>query len=68
MWGSDWPPVTLGGGYGVWWEATQRALATQDEAARDAVLGGTAARFYWSLIAAQKLLSPSTRHSPLVQL
>ena len=46
MWGSDWPPVTLAGGYAVWWEATQRALAPRDGAARDAVLGGTAARFY----------------------
>ena len=46
MWGSDWPPVTLGGGYAAWWDATQRALATHDEPTRDAVLGGTAARFY----------------------
>ena len=46
MWGSDWPPVTLGGGYAAWWAATQRALATRDGPIRDAVLGGTAARFY----------------------
>ncbi len=46
MWGSDWPPVTLGGGYAAWWEASVRALASRDQPTRDAVLGGAAARFY----------------------
>lgn len=43
MWGSDWPVVDLAGGYRRWREA---ALELIPPAARDAVLGGTAARFY----------------------
>ena len=46
MWGSDWPVVTLAGSYAAWREASLQALETLDEAARDAVLGGTAIRFY----------------------
>lgn len=44
MWGSDWPVVDLSGGYDRWWAASQAILAGID--GRDAVLGGTAARFY----------------------
>jgi len=43
MWGSDWPVLNLAGGYARWREAT---LALIPEAAHDAVLGETAARFY----------------------
>ena len=46
MWGSDWPVVTLAGSYAAWREASVQALATLDDAARDAILGGTAIRFY----------------------
>ncbi len=43
MWGSDWPVCTLAASYGDW-QAAARALLP--EAARAAVLGATAARFY----------------------
>ena len=46
MWGSDWPVVDLAGGHARWREATEALLAGLDDPARDAVLGGTAARFY----------------------
>lgn len=46
MWGSDWPVVDLAGDHARWREATGALLAGLDDAARDAVLGGTAARFY----------------------
>ena len=46
MWGSDWPVVTLAGPYAAWREASMQALATLDQPARDAILGGTAIRFY----------------------
>ena len=46
LWGSDWPVVCLAGGYVHWREATEALLAGLADAERDAVLGGTAARFY----------------------
>ncbi len=46
MWGSDWPVVCLAGGYVRWREATETLLAGLPSAERDAILGGTAARFY----------------------
>lgn len=46
MWGSDWPVVNLACDYEAWWEMTQQYLAPLDRAAREAVLGGTARRFY----------------------
>jgi len=46
MWGSDWPVVNLAGGYDPWWDATEALLAGCGPAAREAVLGGTACRFY----------------------
>jgi len=48
LWGSDWPVVDLAGGYARWWDAAQTLLAPLDAAARDAILGGTAARVYLS--------------------
>jgi L-fuconolactonase len=46
LWGSDWPVIELAGGYSRWWDATTTLLAPLDTAARDAILGGTAARVY----------------------
>lgn len=46
MWGSDWPVLTLAADYGGWIAATERLLDGLSAAERDAVLGGTAARFY----------------------
>lgn len=46
MWGSDWPVLDLGGGWDRWWAATEALLAPLDAASREAVLGGTARRFY----------------------
>ena len=46
LWGSDWPVVNLAGGYMRWQEATETLLATLSDAERDAVLGGSARRFY----------------------
>lgn len=46
LWGSDWPVLRLAGTYPQWWQATAELLASQPPAARDAVLGGNAARVY----------------------
>lgn len=46
LWGSDWPVAELNGGFTRWWAATDALLSTHDEAARSAVLGGNARRFY----------------------
>jgi L-fuconolactonase len=46
LWGSDWPVVELAGGYGRWWAATDEVLRPLDDASRERVLGGNAARFY----------------------
>lgn len=46
IWGSDWPVVELGGGYERWWAATAALLGPLDEASRERILGGNAARFY----------------------
>ncbi len=43
MWGSDWPVVNLAGGFARW-RAASLALLPMD--GRDAILGGTATRFY----------------------
>jgi L-fuconolactonase len=48
LWGSDWPVVDLAGGYARWWDAMMALLKPLDAAARDAILGGTAARIYLS--------------------
>jgi L-fuconolactonase len=46
MWGSDWPVVNLAGGYQRWRAAALEMLSGLPAAAVDAILGGTAARFY----------------------
>lgn len=47
LWASDWPPLLLSGtDYAGWWRITEALLADLDEAARAAVLGGTARRIY----------------------
>lgn len=43
MWGSDWPVVELACSYDRWRETAEQLV---DRQARDAVFGGTAARFY----------------------
>ncbi|RAP76078.1 amidohydrolase family protein [Paenibacillus montanisoli] len=46
MFGSDWPVANLAGDYAKVWAETNRALAAYSDEQRDAILGGTAARFY----------------------
>jgi L-fuconolactonase len=46
MWGSDWPVVELAGGYDRWIEATANYVARLNEGERNAILGGTAVKFY----------------------
>ena len=46
MWGSDWPVCRNRATYDAWWEASQALTGHLDEAARAAIFGGTAARFY----------------------
>jgi L-fuconolactonase len=46
MWGSDWPVVTLAGGYARWRDATLALLQELPNPDQDAILGGTAAAFY----------------------
>ncbi|CAA0080487.1 4-sulfomuconolactone hydrolase [Halioglobus japonicus] len=46
MWGSDWPVLNLAADYPQWLAMTQALLADLDDADRDAIMGGTAARFY----------------------
>jgi L-fuconolactonase len=46
LWGSDWPVVTLAGGYDRWREITLASLRALDGPAREAVLGGNAERVY----------------------
>ena len=46
MWGSDWPTLDLHGGYQRWWEATWRFLERLGLRGQEAILGGTAVRFY----------------------
>jgi L-fuconolactonase len=46
LWGSDWPVVNLAGGYGAWRAASLALLAPLPAPVREAILGGTAARFY----------------------
>jgi L-fuconolactonase len=46
MWGSDWPVVNLAGGYARWHDTALSLLQGLAAAEQDAVLGGTAARFY----------------------
>ena len=46
MWGSDWPVCRRRATYDAWREAADALTRHLDEADRDAVFGGTAARFY----------------------
>jgi L-fuconolactonase len=46
MFGSDWPVAELSGGYAKVRTELARLFAQLSPASRDAVLGGTAARFY----------------------
>jgi L-fuconolactonase len=46
MWGSDWPVVDLAGGYDRWRQASMDYLARLNMREQDAILGGTAERFY----------------------
>ena len=46
LWGSDWPVVTLAGGYDRWREAALQLTAHLGGPERVAVLGGNAARVY----------------------
>jgi L-fuconolactonase len=46
MFGSDWPVALLAGDYAKVWKETGVLLAGLADSDRDAVLGGTAARFY----------------------
>jgi L-fuconolactonase len=46
MWGSDWPVVNLAGGYARWREAAVALFAALSTYERDAILGGTALKFY----------------------
>ena len=46
MFGSDWPVCILGGSYNSVWANTQALIAGLTQAEKDAVLGGTATKFY----------------------
>lgn len=46
MFGSDWPVVELAATYGDWWRIANELTAGLSEAGREAIFGGTAARFY----------------------
>ena len=46
MWGSDWPVLNLAGDYARWMNTAQSLCASFNETERDAIFGGTAARFY----------------------
>jgi L-fuconolactonase len=46
MWGSDWPVCRLRAEYADWRAAAETLCSGLDAAGRDAVFGGTAARFY----------------------
>ncbi len=46
MWGSDWPVLDLAGSYDAWHAVAEDLFTPLSDAARSAVWGGTAARFY----------------------
>jgi L-fuconolactonase len=46
LWGSDWPVLTLAGGYQDWFELARDAIAAKDPNAVGAVIGGNAVRIY----------------------
>ena len=47
LWGSDYPHVTLAGGYGENLRQMEEGISGWPVADREAVLGGNAARLYW---------------------
>lgn len=46
MFGSDWPVCILGGSYSSVWANANKMLEGRSQAEKDAVLGGTAMKFY----------------------
>jgi L-fuconolactonase len=46
MWGSDWPVLNMAGDYPNWFNIAQQLTVQLPQADRDAIFGGTAARFY----------------------
>ncbi|MFC5653661.1 amidohydrolase family protein [Paenibacillus solisilvae] len=46
MFGSDWPVAIMAGDYAQVWCETNKALESYPKADKEAILGGTAARFY----------------------
>jgi L-fuconolactonase len=46
LWGSDWPVLTLAGGYRDWFELAGGAIVAKDANALAAVMGGNALRIY----------------------
>jgi len=46
LWGSDWPVLTLAGGYQDWFELAREAVAAKDSSAVRAVMGDNAVRIY----------------------
>ena len=46
MWGSDWPVINRGGGYGKWLDAIDGLTAHLSAADRARLFGGTASEFY----------------------
>jgi L-fuconolactonase len=46
MFGSDWPVAELGGGYVKVWTELSKIFDELSGPERDAVLGGTASRYY----------------------
>lgn len=46
MFGSDWPVLELAGDYSRWYEVVSDYVSTLSTSESDAILGGTAARFY----------------------
>jgi L-fuconolactonase len=46
LWGSDWPVLTLAGGYQNWFELACEAIAARESSAVRAVMGENALRIY----------------------
>jgi len=46
LWGSDWPVLTLAGGYREWFDLAVEAITAKDADALPAIMGGNALRIY----------------------
>jgi L-fuconolactonase len=46
LWGSDWPVLTLAGGYRDWFNLAHDAIAAKDPSAIPAIMGNNALRIY----------------------